>query len=752
MSIFFQIIFPNLNNNFIQLFHFSFRRNIKDTERKELLDNAMSFCVQSFKNLLQKYGEQRNDNEILTLIIEIFKAHKKIRNVSQKESPFSNVLVDTFKLYAEGKVWLQENVNHLDRANKFCVSLTNSLKNQEKQQQLTGSRQTLEELALRHLSSSISRANSMFSAPINPNTNPTTNTNTNTNTNANVSIANVNPNINLNTNVMITANANNINVSAGNQTPTGGRSPAILKVATSSVTSITTTTSNTTAPIATPITTTMTATAAVTAPTGRRGRPPGSKNSTTKSDASKSAAMQQKLMASILQPLAGSLSSLDLITAHLEPSVKSTVLALIAEPKFMKTLAMFPDPTSRNTLLQEYFSISNFPNVQQLIDGFNSVFNYLATILQPQTSSLASLLQPQMKAPKAEKAPSVPKSSTMSIFPTTSKPHPSLSTSPSKPNVNTSISATITPVPSSSLLKSGASTVISVGSGQLTITPSISITPNPTKLTPALPQMPAPSFNIQKTTQPKARRSTGEKTTKASQKMQRLSQGAYRELTPISIENLPKSLSIIPSPNAFGAKSELTQNPLPINVDLFTNKPAKQTKSKKKSIDGNKAQLKMPTIDPNLFNKSMAAQLNPLNPLMSQYNFLSHYEQFLSSVPAASLQLPKPSKSKQTNTVTSGAAIPQQKASIKVKQLDQLQARKNPPKVKETSVPKSKQTFTTPNMSKAAKNPPSARSPAVLNAYGTTISSVPIPSQTIPSSYPTMPTTASNLATNLQIR
>lgn len=709
--------------------HLLFRRYIKDTERKELLEHATSFCVQSFKNLLKKHSDQRNDNEILTIIIDIFKAHKKLKNASQKESPFSNVLTDAYKLYAEGKARLQENVNYLDSANKFCVSLTNGLKNQEKQQPLTGIRQTLEELALKNFQSSLPKTN-IYTTP-------------------------TNVSVDMNTSV----NSNMI-VNTGNLTPTGAKIPAVPKVISLGITPTTTAMSITTVSIpasTTMISTTTMATTAptvVSVPTGRRGRPPGSKNSTTKADA-KNAAMQQKLMASILQPLAGSLSSLDIITAHLDPAVKSTVLGLIAEPNFMKTLAMFPDPTGRNTLLREYFSISKYPNIQQYIDGFNSVFNYLASVLQPQTSSLSNVLQPPMtKPPKAEKAPLISKSSSMSIFPTTSKPHPSLSTSPSKPNVSSSISATITPVPSpANLLKPGESKVISVGSGQLTITPSISITPNPTKTTLALPQMPAPSFNIQKQTQPKQRRSTGEKTTKASQKMQRLSQGTYPELAPISIENLPKSLSIIPSPNAFQPtkiEPNLPTIPLPINVDLLTNKPVKQQKPKKKSLDANKAiasQSKIPLMDANLFKKSMAAQFNTGMGL----NFLSHYEQFLSGVPPASLQLPIASKSKQTSTVTAVAVAPQQKPSIKVKKLDQLQGRQNTPKVKETQGPKAKQSFQMPNISNA-KNPPVARSPAVLNAYGTTISSIPIPSQPVASSFTTMAPTVSNLATNLQIR
>lgn len=308
---------PNISAFLFSIDNFSSslaRRYIKDSERKDLLDNAMTFCVQAFKDLLKKHGiDQRNDNEILTLLVEIFKAHKKLKNVSQKESPFSNVLVDTYKLYADGKVWLQENFNYLDSANKFCVCLMNGMKNQEKQQQLTGVRQTLEELGIKNLGSSLSKINTSF---------PTT-------------------------------------VTTGNQTPTGGKSPAVTTkaiistpiVSVNTPVSVITTIANSTPITSTTSTTTVTPVMSMSRP---RGRPPGSKNAATKttSDLSKNAAMQQKLMASILQPFAGSLSNLELITSQLDPSVKVTVLALLAEPQFMKTLAMFPDPTSRNTLLR----------------------------------------------------------------------------------------------------------------------------------------------------------------------------------------------------------------------------------------------------------------------------------------------------------------------------------------------------------------------------------------------------------------
>lgn len=127
-----------------------------------------------------------------------------------------------------------------------------------------------------------------------------------------------------------------------------------------------------------------------------RGRPPGSKNQTSKAAEKNAALQQQKMMASLLQPFAGALPNIEMIAKMLDPSVSSVVMALLAEPNFMKTLAMFPDQNSRTTLLREYFTISKYPNIGSLIDGFNAVYNCLVVALQQQTSA-ASLMQSNLK-------------------------------------------------------------------------------------------------------------------------------------------------------------------------------------------------------------------------------------------------------------------------------------------------------------------------------------------------------------------
>lgn len=132
------------------------------------MEHAYSFCVQSFRDLLKRHSvDKPDDNEMLTLIVEIFKAHKKcFKNVVQKDSPFSGVLVETYKAYIQGKVdWLPDTVNYMELATKLCVYEINAKKNQDKQQQhqQTGKRHSLDELGFGSLAASLSKLNNTFS-------------------------------------------------------------------------------------------------------------------------------------------------------------------------------------------------------------------------------------------------------------------------------------------------------------------------------------------------------------------------------------------------------------------------------------------------------------------------------------------------------------------------------------------------------------------------------------------------------------
>lgn len=142
------------------------KRYIKESERKELLEHAMAFCNQSFKDLIRKHSvEKHDDTQMLILIVEVFKAHKKcLKSASQKDSPYANILVEAYKAYIQGKVdWLPENANFLELATKLSNIEINAKKNAEKQlpqqpqQPSVGVRHMLEERGYNSLAVSLSK-------------------------------------------------------------------------------------------------------------------------------------------------------------------------------------------------------------------------------------------------------------------------------------------------------------------------------------------------------------------------------------------------------------------------------------------------------------------------------------------------------------------------------------------------------------------------------------------------------------------
>lgn len=109
---------------------------MKDAERKELLQQAISFCIQTIRILLKKFTNvgDKNDKEFLTLLIDIYKAYRQCnKHMIQKEALFSSLLIDSYKMYVCGKVELPENINYLDLAIKLCQQEILNRKNQEKQ-------------------------------------------------------------------------------------------------------------------------------------------------------------------------------------------------------------------------------------------------------------------------------------------------------------------------------------------------------------------------------------------------------------------------------------------------------------------------------------------------------------------------------------------------------------------------------------------------------------------------------------------
>uniref|UniRef100_A0A182M2K2 Calcineurin-binding protein cabin-1 MEF2-binding domain-containing protein n=1 Tax=Anopheles culicifacies TaxID=139723 RepID=A0A182M2K2_9DIPT len=117
------------------------KKYLNDYERKELVQQAILFCVQVYRSMLKKYTDGRNDTELLSLMVDMYKAYRKIiKHMQAKEPMFATALVDAYRVFVSDKVpKLPENVSLLDLAVKLCTYEINYRKTQEKQQQATGS-------------------------------------------------------------------------------------------------------------------------------------------------------------------------------------------------------------------------------------------------------------------------------------------------------------------------------------------------------------------------------------------------------------------------------------------------------------------------------------------------------------------------------------------------------------------------------------------------------------------------------------
>lgn len=149
-----------------------------------------------------------------------------------------------------------------------------------------------------------------------------------------------------------------------------------------------------------------------------------------------------------------------------------------------------------------------------------------------------------------------------------------------------------------------------------------------------------------------------------------------------------------------------------------------------------------------LFNQYQELlRTNPNSP-----NFMAQFEQFLTgAVP------PELAKIAKQRSSTDAIAQPQ-KPGLKLKKLEQLQANSSTAKQTVTSTAskqgqKSNKPTFTPPPSGIGKNQPMVSNAAVLNAFGTTISSLPHLAKQISHPYSAaMLATPSNLPADLQIR
>lgn len=71
--------------------------------------------------LLKKHVEAKDDKEIMDLLLEIYKVHRKCtKHMNQKDNLFGSVLVDVYKAFVEDKVKLPDGANLQDLAIKLC--------------------------------------------------------------------------------------------------------------------------------------------------------------------------------------------------------------------------------------------------------------------------------------------------------------------------------------------------------------------------------------------------------------------------------------------------------------------------------------------------------------------------------------------------------------------------------------------------------------------------------------------------------
>lgn len=541
----------------------------------------MSFCSQSFKDVLKQHStDKRDDYELLALILEIYNAHKKCqKTVAQRETAFSAVMVDTYKVLIQDKVArMPENISYMDLAMKLCVQELNAKKN------LGAKRLSLDECGATGQTSRMH----------------------------NISLPGLNS--------AMFGSPNNSFALASETTIS-----AVPKSIASTPTAITTIT---TASVP-PITTATISPAYMPGQSKPRGRPPGSKNVN---------------YASLLPANSTNTAS----TPRLDPSTMSTLMSLYSNPTFMSTLSQFTDPAQLNAFLVEYFRLTNTANVSQLMTGLTGHSKY------PTPTTAAP---PVAKPPKAPKPPS--SSSSVSILPS-NYTNKSIATVPSMTANTVSVSAANT-------YKSGASTVISVGSGQLTITPSLTITPNPSQPSAI------PTTKPRKSADMKRKSNT---TVLAQQKKLCTDLSSANMNLP---RDLPTSLSIIPT------ISGMTNKPIPNLKPVVTMQPDKATKAnkpKKKPVATNFPTsasfggLSMAGITSDLISKYAELMRNSANTNSS--SFLSQYEQFCSMVPPGLAAQPSLLKSKMnasTKAKPSGNGQAQQ-GMISVKHLESLQNKK----------------------------------------------------------------------------
>lgn len=113
------------------------KKYLNDADKKELFHQAVTCCVQAFKNKLREIPTENSEDrsrELLSLMLDIFKTHRKTQKILQQkdQSLFSGVLVEVYKEYVKDRMGLPDNANMTDLAFKLCQQELNYRKNLEK--------------------------------------------------------------------------------------------------------------------------------------------------------------------------------------------------------------------------------------------------------------------------------------------------------------------------------------------------------------------------------------------------------------------------------------------------------------------------------------------------------------------------------------------------------------------------------------------------------------------------------------------
>lgn len=113
------------------------KKYLNDADKKELFHQAVTCCVQAFKNKMREIPSENNEErsrELLTLMLDIYKIHRKTLKIllPKDQSLFSGVLVEVYREYIKDRMGLPDNANFTDLAFKLCQQELNYRKNLEK--------------------------------------------------------------------------------------------------------------------------------------------------------------------------------------------------------------------------------------------------------------------------------------------------------------------------------------------------------------------------------------------------------------------------------------------------------------------------------------------------------------------------------------------------------------------------------------------------------------------------------------------